>query len=91
LIAISASKLIFIIRGNFYFHLLYSLSSFTKPKICLIEENVSRIKAAFSPEVELKDISFRLKPDFNAVRLSEKKEIIITIKIIKRNWFSIKI
>jgi len=35
-------------------------------------------------EVELKDISCRLKPDFNAVRLFEKRKIFINFKEHKK-------
>jgi len=38
------------------------------------EKRGGKEKEVKRPEVELKDISRRLKPDFNAVRLSEKKK-----------------
>jgi len=41
--------------------------------------------------VELKDISCRLKPDFNAVRLSEKRKFLLILKSVKRKWVPIKI
>jgi len=40
------------------------------------------------PEVELKDILCRLKPDFNAVRVSRKKKIFINFKEHKRKLVS---
>jgi len=36
------------------------------------------------PEVELIDISCRLKPDFNAVRLSEKRYFLLILKSVKK-------
>jgi len=40
--------------------------------------------------VELKDISSRLKPDFNAIRLSKKRNFLLLFMSIKK-WFPIKI
>jgi len=43
------------------------------------------------PEVELKDILCRLKPDFNAIRLSEKGNFLLISKSIKENGFPIRL